>query len=140
VAVERVRPVVVPQPAVAPAGVAASPAPAPPPLSRPLARAPGAPRSAPVAEDADGVELGGVAYRSLEDRQQDVLDLLVEGGQQTRRQLQASLGWSRSTLRNVLEALIAEGRVMPSAEPVRSPFRTYALSGRKATVRALRRG
>ena len=84
------------------------------------------PAEPPVASprQSDG-DAEPIVYRSIEDRQQDVIDLLVEGGQQTRRQLQEALGWSRSTMRKVLEGLIADGRVAPSAEPVRSPFRTY---------------
>jgi predicted HTH transcriptional regulator len=85
------------------------------------------PSPGPVAERGEADELDAVVYRSLEDRQQDVIDLLVGGGQQTRRQLQTALGWSRSTLRKVLEALIVESKVTPSGESARSPFRTYGV-------------
>ena len=101
------------------------PAVTPPVVRRPPAIPVPPPSRSPAVDVNEADELDAVVYRSLEDRQQDVIDLLVEGGQQTRRQLQEALGWSRSTMRKVLEGLIAEGRVAPSAEPVRSPFRTY---------------
>lgn len=129
VAAERVKPVVAPQSAVTASAAAAPPPQAvSPSLTAQFPRMPGASSPAPVKDVGDS---DGVVYRSLEDRQQEVIDLLVEGGQQTRRQLQTALGWSRSTLRNVLESLTADGRVMPSAEPVRSPFRTYRVSGHR---------
>lgn len=100
----------------------------PAPVPRSVPRAAPLPAS-PSVDDAAG-DSDAVVYRTLENRQQDVIDLLVEGGHQTRRQLQEALGWSRSTMRKVLEELIAEGRVTPSADPIRSPFRTYRLGDR----------
>ncbi len=116
VAAERAKPVVPPPPPVAVPRVV-HPSPPTPALSS---------RVPPVGVANEEDEIDAVVYRSLDDRQQDVIDLLVEGGQQTRRQLQTALGWSRSTMRKVLEALIECGRVVPSAEPPRSPFRTYS--------------
>jgi len=141
VAPERAKPVQAPVVAPAPVSGPLSPS-VPPPVVRPPPPAPATRSSLPaVAEAGEADELDAVVYRSLEDRQRDVVDLLVEGGQQTRRQLQSALGWSRSTLRNVLESLIAEGKVMPSAEPVRSPFRTYSVrASMTASAAAARRG
>jgi hypothetical protein len=120
VAAERAKPVVQAR-AMRPAVI---PQPVPPPRRRP------APPLPSPSDFDEPEEVDAVVYRSLDDRKHEVIDLLVEGGQQTRRQLQTALGWSRSTLRKVLEALIAEGGVTPSADPVRSPFRTYRLGDR----------
>ena len=78
---------------------------------------------APTAEEPEMV-----VYRSLEERQQEVVGLLVEVGSRTRRRVQEALGWSRSTTRKVLEGLIAGGRVMPSEDLQRSPFSRYRLA------------
>jgi hypothetical protein len=127
VAAERARPVPPPPPALAPPAVQRpiQPASMPPAVHRPWPVPPVPPSRSPVVGESDADQAEAVVYQSLHDRQRDVVELLVGGGQWTRRQLQEALGWSRSTMRKVLEGLIAEGRVAPSAEAVRSPFRTY---------------
>ncbi len=58
-------------------------------------------------------------------REAVVLDLLADGRAWSRRELDARLGWSRSTLRNVLEGLVEAGRVVPEAPSPRSPLQAY---------------
>ncbi|HMV66463.1 MAG TPA: hypothetical protein PKA64_06400 [Myxococcota bacterium] len=54
-----------------------------------------------------------------------MLALLTDGRAWTRRELDARLGWSRSTMRTVLESLVDAGRVTSEASSPRSPFQAY---------------
>lgn len=58
-------------------------------------------------------------------REDAVLELLADGRSWSRRELDARLGWSRSTLRNVLEGLVTAGRVLTEAPSARSPHQAY---------------
>lgn len=53
---------------------------------------------------------------------------LIRGGSATRQAVEQALGCSRSTARNVIEALVARGLVVRSTESARSPFQTYSLA------------
>ncbi len=58
-------------------------------------------------------------------REDAVLKLLADGRSWSRRDLDARLGWSRSTLRNVLEGLVSAGRIVTEAPSARSPHQAY---------------
>jgi hypothetical protein len=58
-------------------------------------------------------------------REDAVLELLADGRSWSRRELDARLGWSRSTVRNVLEGLVSAGRVVTEAPSARSPHQAY---------------
>lgn len=58
-------------------------------------------------------------------REGAVLELLADGRPWSRRELDARLGWSRSTLRNVLEGLVSAGRVVTETPSARSPHQAY---------------
>ena len=64
-------------------------------------------------------------YRAADDRQAELLATLTAHGRLTRRDLQRRLGWSRSTLRDVLRAAVNAGAVRALAEDPRSPFQAY---------------
>jgi len=72
-----------------------------------------------VAQPAPG------KHRSAEDRQDELVQILTERGRMPRRVLQRRLGWSRSTLRNVLRAAVEAGKVLALAPSPRSPFQVY---------------
>lgn len=65
------------------------------------------------------------AMQPRKTREAAVLSLLADGHAWTRRDLDARLGWSRSTLRTVLEGLVDAGRVRADAASPRSPFQAY---------------
>lgn len=65
---------------------------------------------------------------ALEDRCARLLAVVRREGSVARRDLQVELGWSRSTLRDVLRHLVEQGQLAPSAES-RSPFQRYRLAG-----------
>jgi len=65
---------------------------------------------------------------ALEDRCAQVLAVVRREGSVARRELQAELGWRRSTLRHVLRHLVEQGRLATSAES-RSPFQRYHIAG-----------
>lgn len=58
-------------------------------------------------------------------RQSELVRALRELGPCRRRDLQEHLGWSRSTLRNVLRAAVEADEVTKHAEHSRSPFQVY---------------
>lgn len=58
-------------------------------------------------------------------REGAVLELLADGRSWSRRELDGRLGWSRSTLRNVLEGLVTAGRVVTEVSSARSPHQAY---------------
>lgn len=60
-----------------------------------------------------------------ERREAAVLALLADGRSWTRRALDEQLGWSRSTLRNILEALVTSGRIVTEVSSPRSPHQAY---------------
>ena len=60
-------------------------------------------------------------------REQEVLALL-RGQSRTTREMLERLGWSRSTLRDVLTRLVQSGHVVRSAENPRSPEQSYGLA------------
>lgn len=62
---------------------------------------------------------------ALPSREAEVLALLADGQSWARRDLDARLGWSRSTMRRVLEGLVREGRVVNEAASPRSPHQAY---------------
>jgi hypothetical protein len=72
-----------------------------------------------------------------ETRQSQVLALLADGRSWSRRELDAQLGWSRSTLRNVLEALVHSGLVRTDASSPRSPHQAYRLLGSPADLQGV---
>ncbi len=67
------------------------------------------------------------ARSRLAERQAEIVEILRREGQLSRRDLQEELGWSRSTLRDVLADLVQEAVVRPLAPP-RSPHQRYALT------------
>ncbi|MEZ4240354.1 MAG: hypothetical protein R3F59_30215 [Myxococcota bacterium] len=91
--------------------------PSPAPSVPPPAPTPGA--SAPTPTD------GPTTHQPRSAREAAVLDLLADGRAWSRRELDARLRWSRSTLRNVLEGLVEAGRVVTEAPSPRSPFQAY---------------
>jgi len=64
-------------------------------------------------------------YRTTDDRIAELVQVLGNAGRLPRRELQRRLGWSRSTLRNVLEAAVDAGLIRTLAAHPRSPFQTY---------------
>lgn len=62
---------------------------------------------------------------ALPSREAEVLALLADGQPWTRRDLDARLGWSRSTMRRVLEGLVRDGRVVNEVASPRSPHQAY---------------
>ena len=64
-------------------------------------------------------------YRTTDDRIAELVHVLGNAGRLPRRELQRRLGWSRSTLRNVLEAAVDAGLIRTLAAHPRSPFQTY---------------
>jgi uncharacterized membrane protein len=91
--------------------VAPKPAPAPTPVAKP------APTPVPTSEPTTHV--------ALPSREAEVLALLADGQSWTRRNLDTRLGWSRSTMRRVLEGLVRDGRVVNEAASPRSPHQAY---------------
>lgn len=87
----------------------AAPEPAPAPVAKPT--------PVPAREPAPLV--------ALPSREAEVLALLADGQPWTRRDLDARLGWSRSTMRRVLEGLVRDGRVVNEAASSRSPHQAY---------------
>jgi hypothetical protein len=71
---------------------------------------------------------GAEASQPRADRASAVLALLADGRAWTRRELDAHLGWSRSTLRTVLEHLVRTGQVTAAAPSPRSPFQAYRVA------------
>jgi hypothetical protein len=96
---------------------AEKPRPTPPASPRPARTAP-PPKRAPAPEPT-------ALPQPREHREAAVLALLADGRSRSRRALDAELGWSRSTLRNVLEALVKSGRVVTEASSPRSPHQAY---------------
>ena len=70
-------------------------------------------------------------YRSADDRQAELLQVLCNHGRLSRRQLQEQLGWTRSTLRDVLRAAVEAGNVAKLAPHPRSPFQVYEVVERR---------
>ncbi len=81
--------------------------------------------------DAPADRPGG--HRSAKDRLAELVETLEDAGRMTRRDLQRRLGWSRSTLRNVLRAAVDGGRVLALAPSPRSPFQVYAAARTEPT-------
>lgn len=70
------------------------------------------------------------AMSAPDERARQVLALLRERGVPTTRQeIEEALGWSRSTLRDVLSALVRQGIIEGSASSSRSPRQAYSLAG-----------
>lgn len=68
------------------------------------------------------------AMQPRKTREAAVLALLADGNAWTRRDLDARLGWSRSTLRAVLEGLVDARRVRADEASPRSPFQAYRVA------------
>ena len=100
------------------------------PAMHPVSRAASAaPKLAPVAAVPAPapavVELPTDAHQPRSAREAAVLALLADGNVWSRRDLDTRLGWSRSTLRTVLEHLVRAGMVTAEAPSPRSPFQAY---------------
>lgn len=70
-------------------------------------------------------------HRSAKDRQAELVQTLRRQGRMSRRQLQERLGWTRSTLRDVLRAAVEAGIVSKLAPHPRSPFQVYEVAERR---------
>jgi hypothetical protein len=103
---------------------APTPTPSPARPTAPPPRLPAPTASPPSAEKA------GADRLSADARAEAILALLrTRSGPATTRELVAALGWTRSTTRAVLAALVAANKVRPVTEATRSRQQAYALSG-----------
>jgi len=63
--------------------------------------------------------------QSLAERHAEVLDLLCSQGELTTREIIEELGWTRSTTRAVIAALVEDGQVERCVDAARSPSQRY---------------
>lgn len=71
-----------------------------------------------------------VAPAPPSDREGAVLALLAERERVTTREVINTLGWSRSTTRDVLARMVASGQIVSVAASARSPFQAYGAAHR----------
>ena len=95
------------------------------PESQPIVQRAQPPAAAGGSARSRAVPIVPVRVRSAEDRQSELVQVLGESGPASRQWLQRRLGWSRSTLRNVLSTAVEQGRIQALAAAPRSPAQLY---------------
>lgn len=120
-------PPAVPQPATMPVPVVVCPMAAreaaPVITARPLVCGSERPSSTRTAAVSD--QEPSSTRRSPAERQVEVIELLGQRGELTTREIIEALGWTRSTTRAVLAALVEEGQIEGCAGATRSPSQRY---------------
>lgn len=98
----------------------------PAPIARPVVC--GSERRPPARSAVEPDQEPPSTRRSPAERQVEVIELLGHRGELTTREIIEELGWTRSTTRAVLAALVDDGQVEGCAGAARSPCQRYRLT------------